>query len=159
MATASRRRWTATTATPRSENCDGKVEPFPLISSGFSFGFSATKSSTTLTQLRATSLPAGAKLETTCTASKSRTKKLSGKKSTKGCPFAKRTKSFTKATTREDLTKLFSKRKLPVGAVVKLKVSSPDAIGKVFQLTIRKNKAPSKKTTCFQPSGATTPCP
>ena len=42
---------------------------------------------------------------------------------------------------------------------MKLKVSSPNAIGKVFQLTIRKNKAPSKKTTCFVPSGATTPCP
>jgi len=130
-----------------------------VIGSGFTFSFKAGKTFSTLSLLRLTSLPAGSRLETTCTASKSKVKKLPGKASTKGCPFAKRSKTFAKVTSREDLSKLFKSRKLPVGTVIKLKVSSPGLTGKVFQLTVRKSAAPAKKTTCFLPTGPTVTCP
>jgi hypothetical protein len=141
------------------ENCDGVVAPFPSIATSSSFSFKVKKTFTILTRLQAKDLPAGATLAVTCKASRSKTKALPGKKSLKGCPLKIRTKTYASAAATEDFSKLFKKRKLPVGAVVGLRASAPDTIGKLFKIKVRKKRAPSETTSCFLPSGEPVGCP
>ncbi len=130
-----------------------------VISTDFAVSFKVKKTFTILTQLQATDLPAGSTLELTCTASKAKTKRLPGSKSKKGCPLKIESRSFPAAKANEDLSGLFSKRKLPVGAVVGLRATAPATIGKLLELKVRKKKAPSATTTCLPPSGSPTACP
>ncbi len=133
------------------ENCDSVVAPFPKIAAGIDYGFDARNARfTTVTKLRATSVPAGATVEVRCRAKK-------------GCRFQTKRVTVTAATPVVDLRKFFNakKKKRKVvsklsGGTIELRITAPDAIGKVVTFKIVKLKSPSPVVTCL-PVGATVP--
>jgi hypothetical protein len=95
---------------------------------------------TKVLQLAVRELPAGAAVQLRCTG--------------KGCPFhSKRAK--VKGSTA-NATPLFRNRLLKPGAVVEVRVTAPNRIGKVLRYTIRKGKLPRTRQLCLAP-GASTP--
>jgi hypothetical protein len=95
---------------------------------------------TTVRALAALDLPAGAVVTVTCKA-----------KPRKRCPYGRRRLTTPTPRARLDLVKPFRKRKLPVKAVVRIQVTAPGFIGKVFTYTMRKRHLPSSRTQCLPP--------
>jgi Putative metal-binding motif len=121
------------------QDCSG-ADAAGRVSALVVFASSSSRTSTRFTSLRVTEAPAGASVQVTCT----------GKR--KGCP---KSRTFTASAKGSiSLTKVFRKR-LRVGAVVSIAVTTPNAVGKVRVLTIRKRRVVGK-TLCLAP-GAVTP--
>ena len=99
-----------------------------------------TRKSTKLKKLQVAEAPAGASVSVTC----------SGKR--KGCPKDKTVTTSSRGSV--SLTKLFRKRLRP-GAVITVTVTSPNTIGRVKKLTIRRNAAPRVQTLCLAPGAQT----
>jgi hypothetical protein len=92
-------------------------------------------------------VPAGARIRITC---KSKIRRR--------CPKSV-DETLAKPAAKKDYTKLYRKRKLPVGTVVTITVSSPQAIGKVLKITVRgKRRNPTRVPTCLDPAGRTVSC-
>jgi 6-phosphogluconolactonase (cycloisomerase 2 family) len=98
---------------------------------------------TKVRSLTAKKLPARAKVVTTCKTKKKRLQRR--------CPFKSRKVSSPKAKAKLELGKPFAKRKLPVGTKIKITITAPNVIGKVFTYTVRKNAKPSSKLQCLPP--------
>jgi hypothetical protein len=122
------------------QDCNG-TDAAGRLTAVVGFASRSTRKSTKLTNLRVTDAPPGANVDVTCT----------GKR--KGCPKPKRFTTNAKGSV--SLTKLFRKRLRP-GAVVTVAVTAPNTVGRVRQLTIRRNAAPRSKTLCLVP-GASKP--
>ena len=102
------------------------------------FSSSSSSKSTKFTSVRVTEAPAGASVRITCRG--------------RGCP---KSQTFTtSAKGSVSLTRAFRKR-LRVGAVVSIAVTTPNAVGKVRVLTVRKKRVVGK-TLCLAP-GAVAP--
>ena len=116
---------TASTRTARGADAAGRVSAL------VAFDARSSSKSTKFTSLRVTEAPAGASVLVTCRG--------------KGCP---KSQTFvTSAKGSVSLTKLFRKR-LRVGAVVTVSVTTPNAIGKVRELRVRR-KAVRGRTLCL----------
>ena len=90
------------------------------------------------TTLDILNVPAKAKITVTCRG--------------KGCKRKRFVKNVRRATKRVKLAKSMRRnRKLRPGAVVEVRVTAPNRIGKVFRFKIRSFKAPSRKTLCLPP--------
>jgi 6-phosphogluconolactonase (cycloisomerase 2 family) len=98
---------------------------------------------TKIRSLTVKKLPAGAKIVTTC--------KTAKKKLQKRCPFKSRKITSKKAKAKLELGKPFAKRKLPVGTKLKITITAPKLVGKVFTYTVRKGKKPASKLQCLAP--------
>jgi hypothetical protein len=104
----------------------------------------AGRSGTTFRTLQVRNVPAGSTVRATC-----RTKRASQKKR---CPRA-----FRKSAASGTVTlKGFTRRRLPVGAVITITVAKPNAIGAAKVLTIRRGKAPRVVSRCL-PAGSLRP--
>lgn len=105
--------------------------------------WSVSRAFTKVRSLTVKKVPAGAKVVTSC-----KTKK---KKLQKRCPFKSRTVSSRKAKSKLELGKPFAGRKLPVGTKLKITITAPGLVGKVFTYTVRKNLKPASKLQCLAP--------
>ena len=84
-------------------------------------------------------MPAQSKIEVTCTS----------KKSPK-CLFKTRTRSVgARPAARLSLRGLVGDRALSIGTVIVVRVTSPNAIGREFKLTL--SRKPKKTTSCVPP--------
>ena len=106
--------------------------------------FRATRRWTTFSRLRARGVPAGSTVRATCKPKRRSQRKM--------CPraFSKRNASGVVAITG------FTKRRLPVGAVITITVTKPGAIGAAKVLLIRSGRAPAVSSLCV-PVGSTKP--
>ena len=120
------------------QDCNG-TDAAGRLTAVVGFASRSTRKSTKLTNLRVTDAPPGANVDVTCT----------GKR--KGCPKPKRFTTNAKGSV--SLTKVFRKRLRP-GAVVTVAVTAPNKVGRVRQLTIRRNAAPRSKTLCLVPGAS-----
>ena len=90
------------------------------------------------TALTLRSVPAGATVRVTCKG--------------KGCRKKKIVKKVRRATSRYKLAKLMRRNnRLRPRALVEVRVTAPNRIGKVFRFRIRSFKAPSTRTLCLPP--------
>lgn len=105
--------------------------------------WSISRAFTKVRSLTVKKVPAGAKVVTAC-----KTKK---KKLQKRCPFKSRTVSSRRAKAKLELGKPFAGRKLPVGTRLKITITAPNLVGKVFTYTVRKNLKPASKLQCLAP--------
>jgi hypothetical protein len=119
------------------------VSPTPKILSTVTPKWSVSRAFTKVRSLTVKKVPAEAKVVTAC-----KTKK---KKLQKRCPFKSRTVSSRKAKAKLELGKPFAGRKLPVGTTIKITITAPSLVGKVFTYTVRKNKKPTSKLQCLAP--------
>jgi hypothetical protein len=121
------------------QDCSG-ADVAGKVSALVSFDSRSTSKSTKFRMIKVADAPAGASVLVTCT----------GKR--KGCP---KSRTFTtSAKGSVSLTRMFRKR-LRVGAKVSVSVTTPNAVGKVRELTIRPRKVKGK-TLCLAP-GAVDP--
>jgi hypothetical protein len=122
------------------QDCSG-ADAAGKVTAVVAFNWTKHGSSIKVDSLRVTDAPAGASVLVTCT----------GKR--KGCP---KEKTFvTSAKGSVSMTKLFRKR-LKAGAVLTVTVTTPNAIGRVRQITVRRKGKPRSKTLCLNP-GVQTP--
>ncbi|MDP9135958.1 MAG: Ig-like domain-containing protein [Actinomycetota bacterium] len=105
--------------------------------------WSVSRAFTKVRSLTVKKVPAGAKVVTAC---KAKTKKLQ-----KRCPFKSRTVNSRKFKAKLELGKPFAGRKLPVGTKLKITITAPNLVGKVFTYTVRKNREPASKRQCLAP--------
>jgi hypothetical protein len=125
----------------RDQDCNG-ADAAGRVSAVLAFRNNSTSKATKFKSVRVTEAPAGANVLVTC----------KGKR--KGCP---KTRSFTTSPKGSvSLTKMFRKR-LRVGAVIDVAVTTPNAVGKVRRLTIRRKEVKAR-TLCLTP-GTVDPAP
>jgi hypothetical protein len=123
----------------RDQDCSG-ADAAGRVSALVSFDSRSTSKSTKFRMIKVAEAPPGAGVLVTCV----------GKR--KGCP---KPRSFTtSAKGSVSLTRMFRKR-LRVGAKVYVAVTTPNAVGKVRELTIRPRKV--KGRTLCQPPGTVEP--
>ena len=131
------------------EDCDGRDLAAMQITSGVRSAWQAFGRFTRNVRLVVTDLPAGATVELRCG------RKRKPKRS--GCGRLKRSSSvIPKARQRLALTGLLRKRRLHRGTVIQVRITAPQAIGKVLRYRIRASRAPKVGRLCLQP-GATRP--
>jgi hypothetical protein len=124
----------------RDQDCNG-VDAAGRVSALVSFDSRSTRKSTKFKMIKVAEAPAGAGVLVTC---------VGGKR--KGCP---KSRTFTtSAKGSVSLTRMFRKR-LRVGAKIYVAVTTPNAVGKVRELTIRPRKV--KGSTLCQPPGTSDP--
>ncbi len=134
------------------ENCDSVAAPFPKLNPSVKTAGASGNKTTAFTRLKVVDVPSGAKVEVRCKGSK------------KACPFSKKTLKVSGGTA-DAVKQLLSKKKrkkgfvFKRGATVEVRITAPDAIGKVVQYKIVKRKFPSGKTLCLPPgTSAPTKC-
>src|SRR3954452_18830511 len=119
------------------QDCNG-ADAAGRVSALVAFSSNSTSKSTKFTSLRVTDAPAGASVLVACRG--------------RGCP---KSRTFTtSAKGSVSLTRAFRKR-LRVGAVVSIAVTTPNAVGKVRVLTVKRKRVVGR-TLCLPP-GAVTP--
>jgi Putative metal-binding motif len=117
------------------ENCDGGDAPgriTAVVSSTWASGARATR----LLGLRVRDAPPGATIRVTCRERKCRFRRHTTKAGQNG---------------RAKLTRLFKRKRLRVGTVVEVRITAPNAIGKVLRYPIRRRKVPRARTLCLPP--------
>ena len=67
-----------------------------------------------------------------------------------GCPF-KKAKKLRVRNRRANATKLFKGDQLAPGAVIEIKITAPDTMGKIVRYTMRSRKLPAKRELCDPP--------
>ena len=127
------------------ENCDGADAPFPRVASRLRSLFDIFLKFATPTRLQVVDLPAGATVDIRCRG--------------RGCPYAKRTRTFASARKRLNLLRALKLRdaRLRPKAVLQVRLLAPGHVGKVVRFRIRKApKLPVSSELCLAP-GATRP--
>jgi hypothetical protein len=127
--------------------------PPPILGSTITNFWIPFKKFTKVSTLAINDLPAGARVKVDC-----KTKKKKQQK--KACPFKSKTFKNAKAKRKLNLTKRFSKKKLPIGTKVTITMTAPNFTGKRFVYKMRKNKAPKRpKRICILANGKPGKCP
>ena len=120
------------------QDCNG-ADATGRVSAVVAFAARTFSRSARFTSLRVTEAPAAASVLVTCKG--------------KGCP---KSRTFTVSQRGSvSLTRMFRKRRLRVGAVVTVAITTPNAIGKVRRLTVGRGRVRGK-TLCLSP-GAVSP--
>jgi len=122
------------------ENCDGADTP-SRITAVVTNKWVARRRSTTVAQLRVRDAPVGATVRVLCRERKCRFRKHSVKTGKNG---------------GATLTRLFKRRKVRVGTVIEVRITAPNAVGRVVRYTIRPRKLPKVRSLCLAP-GASKP--
>jgi hypothetical protein len=122
------------------ENCDGADAP-GRITAGVTNTWAAGRRATRVLTLRVRDAPPGATIRVTCRERK--------------CRFRRHT-ATAGPNGSASLVRLFKRRSLRVGTVVEIRITAPNAIGKVVRYPIRPRKIPRARTLCLPP-GATRP--
>jgi hypothetical protein len=119
------------------QDCSG-ADAAGRVSALVAFRSDSTRKSTKFKSLRVTEAPAGARVLISCT----------GKR--KGCPKSREVTTSAKGSV--SLTRYVRKR-LRVGAVIDVAVTTPNAVGKVRRLKIRRREVKAQ-TLCLTPGTA-----
>ena len=118
------------------EDCDGVKLPFLRITSGINRLFVPFRRYTTVRRFIIRDAPVGAVAEVRCRGG--------------GCP--KKAKKLTSKGAKElRFTSYFAKRKLRPGAIVEVRITLPDQIGKFARYVMRARKAPKATVLCLPP--------
>jgi hypothetical protein len=113
--------------------------PPAKIDAGARFNWLANRRWTRNTAFSVTGVPAGAAVELRCRG--------------RGCPSAKRAIKVT-ASGRADVHRTLRRSHLRPHAVLELRITRGDMIGKVLRFTVRRGKAPTWRTLCLPPGAA-----
>lgn len=124
------------------QDCSG-ADTAGRVTAVVAFASNATTRWTKISRLRVVEAPAGATVSVTCR----------GKR--KGCPKPKTLTVSAKGSV--SLSRMFRKRLRP-GAVITVTVTTPNTVGRVKKLTIRRGHTPRITTLCLVP-GETRPSP
>ena len=129
------------------EDCNGFDLEATQITSGVRSAWQAFRSFTRNVRLVVTDIPAGATVEVRC--SRKRKPKRSG------CGDLKRSTSvIRKNRQRLALARLFKNRRLRRGTVVAVRITAPQAVGKMLRYRMRSAKVPKVGRFCLPPGSA-----
>ncbi len=117
------------------ENCDRVLGQFGRVTAPVSNQWAFARRYTQVVRLLVRQVPADAKVRVTCAG--------------KGCPFKSKSPKVKRGQVK--LHKLFGKRKLKPGATITIRITQPDAIGKVVRYKIRRGKPPKSSVLCLPP--------
>jgi hypothetical protein len=124
------------------ENCDTRIEDFTRIPARYAY---LTKRGHVVRfrSLRVTSIPAGATLRLTCTG--------------KGCKGKRKySRRFRNARARFDLLKRVKRHRLKKGAVVEIRITAPNMIGRVFRIKALADGDSTDSDRCLRPGARRT---
>jgi hypothetical protein len=119
-------------------DCDGILDPFPVIHPNVSFFVRAARRSTQFTNLVVSAVPAGATVDISC-ASRGR------------CPFRHTSVKAKRGNSRVSFTGLLRGRQLPVGLTLAIRITHPLQIGGYVALVMRRSNLPRAQTRCMNP--------
>ena len=129
------------------EDCNGFDLEASQITSGVRSAWQAFRGFTRNVRLVVTDIPAGATVEVRC--SRKRKPKQSG------CGKLKRSSSLVrKDRQRLPLARLFKDRRLRRGTVVEVRITAPQAVGKMLRYRMRSAKVPKVGRFCLPPGSA-----
>jgi len=121
------------------EDCNGFSAPFDPVEATIRFAFRFTRASTQVTTLNLAKVTRGASLRVTCRG--------------KGCPFKSKRVKLRKGKAK--LSRIFKKRgkraKLRRRARIRISLTKPGLISKVYNFKIRRGALPSFATRCQLP--------
>jgi hypothetical protein len=117
------------------ENCDG-ADAAGRVTATVANAWAAGARATKLVRLRVRDAPPGATVTVGCRKHR--------------CKFRRRTVA-TGANGGATLTRMFKRRRLRVGTVVEVRITAPNAIGKVVRYTIRRRALPGSRVMCLPP--------
>jgi hypothetical protein len=135
------------TVTPRN------LKPTPRLTAGFA----AARGGTTVKRLLVSKIPATAVVNLNCTGSAcpfSSAVRVTGKECDGKPCQAKRGERHKRSRTI-DLTALFARITLAAGDRLMVTVTAPNAVGRVWQFTMRAGKDPRHVTSCLEPGFST----
>jgi hypothetical protein len=119
------------------EDCSGLADPFPTIESPVRNGFLVFAAFTRVTRLSVADVPAGATVIVRCRG--------------RGCPFDAKRRAVRRAARRIDLLRPLRRAKLRPKAVLEVRVTKPQTIGKVARYRMRRRAAPASEALCLPP--------
>jgi Ca2+-binding RTX toxin-like protein len=125
------------------ENCDGADGAAARLETTLRSKFSRVKRGMRVRILELRNVPAGAQIEVRCRARRS-----------PRCPFNARRRTVATARTKLSLRGYFGDRPLSIGAVIEVRVTAGDAVGRSESLTMRRRGSPARSRGCLPP-GAT----
>jgi hypothetical protein len=117
------------------ENCDRILGQFERVGGLVDNLWKAKRRFTRVIRLVARQVPPGARVEARCRG--------------RGCPF--RTRVTGPRSGRVVLHRPFRSRRLRVGAVVEVRITLAQTIGKLFEFKIRAGRLPRVRVLCLQP--------
>lgn len=117
------------------ENCDGADAP-ARITATVANAWAAGRRATRLVRLRVRDAPPGATVAVACRVHRCR---------------VRRHKAAAGANGGATLTRMFRRRRMRVGTVVEIRITAPNAIGKVVRYTIRRRALPRARVLCLAP--------
>ncbi len=126
------------------EDCAGGPQ-YLRVSASLSYGTARRGDSAKFTKLAINEIKAGDTIEIRCTGGKG-----------KGCPFTKKTQTGKAGKAKVNLLSLMKKRYLKRKAVLEVRVTRPNEIGRVLRLTVGKKGAIKSEPLCLN-VGATKP--
>ena len=116
--------------------CEKRL-PGPRIRTPVTYQFVYRGALTRFTLLAVRQLPAGGAVELRCRG--------------RGCPFATNRTKAKPGQARVVLTSLLKGRRLRAGAVLEVRVSAPQTIGRVERFVVRSGRAPRRIVLCLAP--------
>jgi len=116
--------------------CEKRL-PGPRIRTPVTYAFLFSGARTRFTLLAVRQLPSGGVVDVRCRGG--------------GCPFSANRIKAKPGQTRVVLTNLFRGRQLRAGAVLEVRVSAPQTIGRVERFQIRNGQAPKRSVLCLPP--------
>jgi hypothetical protein len=126
-------------------DCDGVIDPFPLIRPDVGFLVRAGLRFTEFTSLAVSSIPAGATVDISCAGQQR-------------CPFRHTSVRVRRGNGQVSFTRLLRGRHLPAGLVLAIRVTHPQSIGGYESLLARSLELPRVQIRCMNP-GKGTPQP
>ena len=124
----------------RDEDCDGRAQTFVRLAALITPKWLTAAGVTRVRRLTIRAIPKGAVVEVRCRG--------------RGCPYKR--KRLAPRTATLDLTKSLRRARLRPRAVLEIRITLKDRIGKVVRYTVRSKGKPKVTTLCLAP-GATTP--
>jgi hypothetical protein len=124
------------------ENCDKKIEDYPRIAARYRYR-TYPGHVVRFKSLRVTGIPAGATLRLTCKG--------------KGCKGKRKySRRFPRARGRFDLLKQVKRDRLRKGAVVEIRITAPNMIGRVFRIKALADGNSTDSDRCLRPGARRT---
>ena len=120
-----------------NEDCRGGDADFRVNRTRVANSWIAFTDHTEVAVLRLRLLPTGARIQVRCT------------NRSRGCPFTSRRLRIRSG--RANATTLFRGAELETGAVIEIRITARDTIGRVFRYTMRSRKLPARRELCLTP--------
>jgi Putative metal-binding motif len=126
------------------EDCDGRDEPLARLDTRARAGWRVFRTHTQAALLSVGPVPADATVHVRC--------------SGRGCPFKLRRRIIARNTPSVNLTRPFRGRKLRRGTLIRIRVTKPGTIGRVFRWKMRRGRLPDLDSLCLPPGSRPRAC-